>query len=150
MFKDGERILAKPISKLHNLSMTLGSFSDVCKIAKINPQFKKDSKTGPSNYRLISLLPFLFKVFEKVGLNQTKKFLSHNKVLYDYQSGFRKNYSTDKCLSFLNDEILKHIDDGLVTGVILIDLQKGFDTINHDIIFRKLGILGFSDDVIKS
>ena len=148
MFKDGAQILAKPISELRNLSMTLGSFSDVCKIAKINPQFKKDSKTGPSNYRLISLLPFLFKVFEKVGFNQTKKNL--NKVLYDYQSGFRKNYSTGKCLSFLNDEILKHIDDGLVNGVILIDLQKGFDTINHDIIFSKLGILGFSDHVIKS
>ena len=114
MFKDGAQILAKPISELRNLSMTLGSFSDVCKIAKINPQFKKDSKTGPSNYRLISLLPFLFKVFEKVDFNQTKKNL--NKVLYDYQSGFRKNYSRGKCLSFLNDEILKHIDDGLVTG----------------------------------
>ena len=84
MFKDGAGILAKPISELRNLSMTLGSFSDVFKIVKINPQFKKDSKAVPSNYRLISLLPFLFKVFEKVGLNQTKKFLSHNKVLYDW------------------------------------------------------------------
>ena len=69
MFKDGARILAKPISELRNLSMPLGSFSDVFKIATIKPQFKKDSKTGFSNYRLITPLPFLLKVFEEVSLN---------------------------------------------------------------------------------
>ena len=46
-----------------------------------------------------------------------------------------KNHSTDTCLSFLNDKILKSFDDGLVTGMIFIDLQKAFDTINSDIIF---------------
>ena len=109
--KDGARILAKPISQLCNLSMTLGSFPDACKIAKVKPLFKKGSKTDPSNYRPISLLPLLSKVFERVVLDQTKEFLSLNKILYDYQSGFRKNHSTDTCLSFLNDKILKGFDD---------------------------------------
>ena len=132
--RDGARILAKPISELCNLSMALGSFSNACKIAKVKPLFKKGSKTDPSNYRPISLLPLLSKVFERVVLDQTEEFLSLNKILYDYQSGFRKNHSTDTCLSFLNDKILKGFDDGLVTGMILIDLQKAFDTINHDIL----------------
>ena len=70
-------------------------------------------------------------------------------ILYDYQSGFRKNHSTDTCLSFLNDKILKGFDDGLVTGMILIDLQKAFDTINHDIQLKKLSIIGFSDHTVK-
>ena len=118
--KDGARILAKPISELCNLSMALGSFPDACKIAKVKPLFKKGSKTDPSNYRPISLLPLLSKVFERIVLDQ---------------SGFRKNHSTDRCLSFLNDKILKSFDDGLVTGMIFIDLQKAFDTINNDIIF---------------
>ena len=103
--KDGARILAKPISELCNFSMTLGSFSDTCKIAKIKPPFKKGSKTDSSNYRPISLLPLLSKVFERVVPDQTKEFLRLNKALYDYQSDFRKNHSTDTYLSFSNEKI---------------------------------------------
>ena len=147
--KDGARILAKPISKLCNLSMALGSLPDACKMAKVKPLFKNGSKTDPSNYRPISLLPLLSKAFEKVVLDQTEEFLSLNKILYDYQSSFRKNHSTDTCLSFLNDKILNGFDDGLVTGMILIDLQKAFDTINHDILLKKLSIIGFSDHTVK-
>ena len=98
--KDGARILAKPISELCNLFMALGSFPDPYKIAKVKPLFKKGSKTDPSNHRPISLLPLLSKVFERVVLYQTEEFLSLNKILYDDQSGFRKNHSTDTCLSF--------------------------------------------------
>ena len=147
--KDGARILVKPISELCNLSMALGRFPDACKTAKVKPLFKKGSKTDPSNYRPISLLPLLSKVFERVVLDQTEEFLSLNKILHDYQSGCRKNHSTDTCLSFLNDKILKGFDDGLVTGTILIDLQKAFDAINHDILLKKLSIIGFSDHTIK-
>ena len=52
-------------------------------------------------------------------------------------------------ISFLNDKILKGFDNGLVTGMILIDLQKAFDTINHDILLKKLSIIGFSDHTVK-
>ena len=147
--KDGVRILAKPISELCNLSMALGSFPDACKIAKVKPLFKKGSKTDPSNYRPISLLPLLSKVFERVVLDQTEEFFSLNKVLYDYQSSVRKNHSTDVYLSFLNDKILKGFDDGLVISMILINLQKAFDTINHDILFKEINIIGFSDHTVK-
>ena len=78
------QILTKPISELCNLSMTLGSFPDAYKIAKVKPLFKKSEKTDLSNYRPIPLLPLLYKVFESVVLDQTKEFLSLNKVLYDY------------------------------------------------------------------
>ena len=76
--KDGARILAKPISELCNFSMTLGSFPDACKIAKVKPLYKKGSKTDRSNYRPISLLSLLSKVFERVALDQTGEFLSLN------------------------------------------------------------------------
>ena len=81
--KDGARVLAKPISELCNLSMALGSFPSACKIAKVKPLFKKGLKADPLNYRPISLLPLLSKVFEKVVLDQTEEFLSLNKILYD-------------------------------------------------------------------
>ena len=59
---------------------------------------------------------------------------------------FTKNHSTDFCLSFLNDKILKGFGQGLITGMILTDLQKAFDTIDHDIncMLQKLYAIGFS------
>ena len=63
-------------------------------------------------------------------------FLSHNKILYDYQSGFRKNHSTNTCLSFSNVNIAKDFNESLLTGMILGDLQKAFDTINHYILLK--------------
>ena len=92
----------------------------------------------------ISLLPLISKVIEKVIHDQTSAFLNSRNLLYNYQSGFRKNHSTDFCISFLNDKILKGFDQGLITGMILIDLQKAFDTIDHEILLQKLYAIGFS------
>ena len=87
--------------------MTLESFPYVCKFAKVKLLFKKGSKTDASNYKPISLLPLLYKAFESLVLDQRNDFLSLNKILYDYQSSFRKNHSTGICLSFLNDKRLR-------------------------------------------
>ena len=141
--RDGAEILSTPITQLCNLSIFLSSFPNDCKTAKIVPLYKKGSKTDPKNYRPISLLPLLSKIVEKVIHDQTQQFLTENEILYRFQSGFRPNYSTDFCLSFLNDKIIKGFDSGLLTGMILIDLQKAFDTINYKTSFRKNEGLGF-------
>ena len=117
--------------------MTLGSFCNACITTKLKPLFKKGSKKDPLNYRPISLLLVLSKVFERVFLDQSEECLSLNKVLYDYHCGFRKNHSADRCLSLLNDKILKDFYVGLVTTLILMDLQKVFDTITYDIALNK-------------
>ena len=62
---------------------------------------------------------------------QTMKFFDKNKILLKFQSGFSKNHSTNFCLSYLTDKISNGFDSGLLTGIILIDLQKAFDTIDH-------------------
>ena len=124
------------------------SFPSCCKTAKLKPLFKKDSKTDPQNYRPISLLPIISKVIERVVHNQTNSFLTQNNILYTFQSGFRSKHSTDSCLSHLNDKILRGFDSGLVTGMILIDLQKAFDTIDHEVFFKKLSYLRFSSKTI--
>ena len=103
----------------------------------MKPLFKRGSKTDPKNYRPISLLPLISKIIEKIIHDQTKNFLDKNNVIYRYQSGFRKFYSTDSCLSYLNNKIAIGFESGLFTGMILIDLQKAFDTINHDILIKK-------------
>ena len=84
------------------------------------------------------------KVLERIVHEQTMEFLDKHNI----QSGFRKNHSTDFCLSYLTDKISKGFDSGLLTGVILIDLQKAFDTIDHNILLLKMPSLGFSHEVI--
>ena len=147
--KDGIPILASPLAQLCNLSISLSVFPDKCKIAKLKPLFKKGSTTEPKNYRPISLLPLISKLIEKVIHDQTQNFLFENNILYKYQSGFRKNHSTDSCLSYLNDKILQGFDSGKITGMILIDLQKAFDTIDHKILLDKLVYIGFSKNAIE-
>ena len=76
------------------------------------------------------------------------EYLTDNKILYRYQSGFRKNHSTDTCLSYLTDKIRTGFDSGLLTGMILIDLQKAFETINYNILLKKMSSIGFSSQSI--
>ena len=143
--KDEAKVLAKPITDLFNLSITSGKFPDSCKLAKLKPIYKKGSLTEASNYRSMCLLPLISKVIEKVIHDQTSTFLNSRNLLYYYQSGFCKNHSIDFCLSFLNDKILKRFDQGLITDMILIDLQKAFDTIDHDILPQKLRATSLSN-----
>ena len=104
-----------------------------CKIAQTQIILQEKVK----NYHLISLLPFVSKVIEKVIRNQTETFLSNNKVLYNYESGFRKLFSTNSCLTLLTDKISKGFESSKYTGLISIDLQKNFDTIDHEILHGK-------------
>ena len=74
-------------------------------IAKMKPLFTKGSKIDPQNYQLISLLALLSKLIERVADGQTQEFLSENKILFTFQSGFRRNYSTNTGLGHLTDKI---------------------------------------------
>ena len=71
-----------------------------------------------------------------------------NNLLYKYQSGFRTTHSINLCFSFLTGKFLKGFEGGLLTRMILIDLQKAFDTFNHEIIVKKLKAMGFSKGCI--
>ena len=117
--------------------LTLKNFLS-CKVSKLRPLYKKGSLTQPCNYRPISLLPLISKVIEKVIHNKTSTLLNTKQLLYTYQFGFQKKHSTDFCLSYLNDKILNGFDMGLMTGMIIIHLQKAFDTIDHDVLLQKL------------
>ena len=88
------------------------------------------------------------KVLERIVHEQTMEFLEKHNILYKFQSGFRKSHSSNFCPSYLTDKISKGFDSGLVTGIISIDLQKAFDTIDHNILLLKMPSLGFSREVI--
>ena len=147
--KNGAAALAEPITELCNLSILPSTFPDGCKQAKLKPLFKKGSKFDPKNYRPISLLPQLSKIIELIIHGQVQKYLNVKKVLYEYQSGFHAHHSTDTCLSYLSDKIHKGFENGMFTGMILIDLQKAFDTIDHEVVLDKMVCLGFSDSTLS-
>ena len=80
--KDGAVILAKPVTEICNLSIKSKIFPDPCKLAKLKPIFKKGSRMDPSNYRPISLLPLISKIFEKIVHDQMIDYLAQYKILY--------------------------------------------------------------------
>ena len=73
--KDGAVILAKPVTKVCNYSIKSEIFAELCKLVKLKPIFKKDSRMGPSNYRPISLLPLISKIFKKIVHDQVIDYL---------------------------------------------------------------------------
>ena len=147
--KDDANIFGKPVTEICNLSIKSRIFPDPCKIAKLKPIFKKASRIGPTNYRPISLLPLISKIFEKIVHDQIIDYLAQYNFLYRYQSGFKIKHSTYLCLSYLNEKILKVFDNGLFTGMILIDLRKAFDNIDHNILLQKLKAIDFCDDTVN-
>ena len=147
--KDGADVLGIPMTQICNLSIKLSHFPKDCKVAKLKPFYKKGTKTDPKNFIPISLLPIIPKFLRKWYTTKLE-YLTDNNILYKYQSGFCKNHSTDTWLSYLPNKILTSFDSGLLTGMILIYLQKAFDTINHRILLRKIASLGFSNHSVKS
>ena len=128
-----------------------GVFPSVLKTAKVVPVFKKDSKLDYSNYRPISLLSNIEKILEKLMYKRLYTFLNNNNI-YNFQFGFRQQYSTSHALIIITEVIRKALDDGNIGCGVFADLQKAFDTLDHQILLAKLnhyGIPGVSNDWFK-
>ena len=153
ILKNNIHILAKPISVLVNQSFEQGEFPECLKIAQVTPIHKKGDTTICSNYRPISVLSIFSKIFEKCMYTRIYSFLNKYMLIYKRQFGFRAAHSTNHALASLVEYIKEKIDnDNYVCGV-FIDLQKAFDTVDHDILIRKLeyyGIRGKANDWLKS
>ena len=141
------------MADLFNLSFTTGVFPSVLKTAKVVPVFKKDSKLNYSNYCPISLLSNIEKILEKLMYKRLYAFLDYNNIIYDLQFGFRQQYSTSHALINITENIREALDDGNIGCGVFVDLQKAFDTVDHQILLEKLnhyGIHGVSNDWFKS
>lgn len=128
-----------------NQSLTSGIFPDGLKIAKILPIFKKGEDYLLDNYRPISILPAISKLFERVAYNQLYHYFVYKKLLYFSQHGFRKLHSTETASLEFIDRIFQHLDKGKFPIAIFIDLSKAFDTIDHNILLHKLKYYGIKN-----
>jgi len=141
--------LAEPIAFIVNGSIIHGIVPDLFKVSCITPIFKHGDTTNPSCYRPISILPSFNKILERIVYDQIISFLDHHKILTNYQFGFRKNHSTEQAILEITDKLRKSIDDKEITCGLFLDFSKAFDTVDHQILLKKLfqyGIKGKAHD----
>ena len=145
--------LAIPLKLIINQSFESAVFPSLLKIAKIKPIHKKDSVHLLNNYRPISLLPIISKVFERIMYNQIFNHFTQNKLFYNSQYGFRQKHSTELASIEVVQTIINIMDKNELPLNIYIDLSKAFDSLNHKILLDKLkhyGIRGKSNDLLKN
>jgi len=140
--------LASPLTHIINNCIKKRIFPKQWKIAKICPVPKIQSPTKSSDYRPISILPILSKIFERIILNQLKSSFESHQVLRDTQSGYRPGHSCITLLHKLCNDISLSLRKGEVTLAVMVDYSKAFDTVNYEILVSKLQELKFSNSLI--
>ncbi|PNF19496.1 hypothetical protein B7P43_G02324, partial [Cryptotermes secundus] len=145
--------ISSPLTYLCNRMLTTGNFPLRLKFSEIKPIYKKGDKNDTSNYRPISLLTSISKIFEKVIYNRMQQHIKKNNILANEQFGFRHARSTDDAAYYLINNILTALNNKEIVGGVFCDLHKAFDSVNYDILLSKLnhyGIKGRAYDVIRS
>ena len=145
--------IIKPLTLIINQSLFTGIFPNKLKTAKVIPLYKKDDPLIRDNYRPVSLLTSISKIFEKVAHKQLSKYFADNKLFYKSQYGFRDEHSTEFASLELIDRIINSFENKQSPIAVYMDLSKAFDTLDHNILLQKLnyyGIHGKELDWFKS
>ena len=127
-----------PLCILFNKSMEEGKFPETMKNADVVPLYKSGDQYESTNYRPISLLLTMSKLLEKVMYKRTYNFLEMTNQLYSSQYDFRTGHSCEHAVSELLAEIIKSKEEGLYTAAMFLDLSKAFDTLEHEVLLKKL------------
>ena len=141
--------LVSPLTHIINASIDSSTFPADWKFSRICPVPKVQNPTTLAEYRPISILPVLSKVFERIILEQLTEHIESRAVYLENQSGFRKSHSTITLLLKLKDDIKSAMQRGEVTLAVFADFSKAFDTVDYKILISHLSKIGFSNHLLK-
>jgi hypothetical protein len=133
-------VISLPIARCINMALETSNFPNSLKLAEISPIFKKGDKFLKENYRPISILPCLSKIFEKVIFNQMSAYF--DRILHSQLCGFRSKHNTQHALLRMISRWDQCLDRSGKVGAILMDLSKAFDCIDHELLLAKLFAYG--------
>ena len=145
LLKMAASIVTPSLTVIFTKSIITGIYPTEWKMARVTPVFKKGVKSNLNNYRPISVIPVVLKVFEKIVYDQLYQYLNDNQLLSSCRSSFRSLHSTLTALLEATNSWSVNIDNGFLNGVVFIDLKKAFDTI----ILRKLSYFGADQATAK-
>ena len=147
LIKSNSPLLAYPLTYLFNNSVSQGVFPQCLKNAIVSPIYKSGPKNVIGNYRPISVLNTVSKLFESLMKQSLLSFLKTNNIITEHQYGFIKGTSTFDALNSLTQEVHDALNRKHDCICIYIDFQKAFDTVNHEILLRKLNFYGIRGKV---
>jgi len=145
--------LVKPLTHLFNLCITQNKIPDVFKVAIITPIYKKGLTSLISNFRPISVISNVAKIFEKIIKARLVHYLESKNLLFEHQYGFRPDKSTDQAIANVTKIIYSTLEEGKKCATIYLDLAKAFDTVDHVKLLKKMhdiGITGSAHSLFES
>ena len=145
LIKINEDMFSRLMFQNFNQFLINGKFLHCLKQAEVIPVFEKEDKLDKKNYRRVSILPVISKIYERLMYDQMYKYF--DQISSKFQCGFRKGFSTKNCLLYMIENWKESLDGHY--GALLNDLSKVFDCIMHDLLIAKLRAYGFDNDSLK-
>ena len=149
ILKDSCQTIAQFLSDIFDLSISTNTFPNDLRIGKVSPAHKSGDRDDLNNYRPMSVLPTIARVFERLLYNQMYTYLTDNKLLEQQQFGFRSIHSTALAMGNSINQWLMNVNSGELNSVVFLDIKKAFDTVNHGVLLQNLACYGIKDNSLK-
>ena len=148
VIKDALPCILPTLTEIVNRSLMSSVFPSRWKESEVIPLLKEGDPEIATNNRPVSLLPAASKVCERIALNQLTTYLEEEKRLTNHQSGNKKLHSTETLNLLISDTVFESMDRKEITALVLLDLSKAFDSIDHSLLLTKLRSLGVSSSAV--